>query len=81
MLQWSEPAIPNGIIIRYTLTLSNSSYTDEISLNSTDLSYRAENLNEFTNYAFRVTSSTRVGEGLATMTVAQTDEDGIYLLS
>ena len=76
MLQWSEPATPNGIITGYILTVSNASNTSEVSLSGTDLTYSADDLNEFTNYTFSVTSSTRVGEGPASMTVAQTDQDG-----
>ena len=81
MLQWSEPATPNGIITGYTLTISNASGTDEVSLSGTDLNYRAENLNEFTVYTFNVTASTRVGDGPTTMTVARTDEDGIIIFT
>ena len=78
MLQWSEPSVPNGIITGYTLTVSNVSNTSEVSLSSADLNYRAENLNEFTNYTFIVTASTRVGESPATMTMVQTAEDGMF---
>ena len=77
MLQWSEPATPNGIITGYTLTVSNVTNTSQVSLSGTDLTYCVDDLNEFTNYTFNVTSSTRIGEGPAAMTVAQTDEDGM----
>ena len=80
MLQWSEPSVPNGIITGYTLTVSNVSNTSEVSLSSADMNYRAENLNEFTDYTFGVAACTRVGKGPSTTTVAQTDEDGIILL-
>ena len=46
------------------------------SLDNDTLSFVADGLNEFTNYTFTISASTRVGSGPTDTVEAMTEEDG-----
>ena len=64
-LSWMPPEVPNGNIIRYNVLyriLDGGSFTT-VNIMATDLTYTVTELTTATEYRFRVTASTIVGEG------------------
>uniref|UniRef100_A0A3P8TAE3 Protein tyrosine phosphatase receptor type Q n=1 Tax=Amphiprion percula TaxID=161767 RepID=A0A3P8TAE3_AMPPE len=82
-VSWRSPAQPNGPITQYRLlVLVDEGLLQDITLMgeevmdvlSEELSYLVSDLNPFTEYTFRVTASTTVGEGPATDITEKTRE-------
>ena len=71
LLSWSEPLIPYGKIVSYTLTYNAST---PVTVASNDNSYLVAGLEEYTLYEFEVFASTRVGAGPSAVTVTTTSE-------
>ena len=79
-LSWSRPAIPNGLIIMYTLVYSNStlSMSQVIPYSENVSDFEVAGLNEFTSYSFAVNASTSVGAGPAAVLNITSAEAGTY---
>ena len=61
-LTWSDPDIPYGIIISYTITY-NTTAENSTSLVTDSQSIILEGLDEYTIYGINVSASTKVGTG------------------
>ena len=75
-LNWTRPTTPNGFITAYTLQYMDRDMLVTESLDNDTLSFVADSLNEFTNYTFTISASTRVGSGPTDTVEAMTEEDG-----
>uniref|UniRef100_A0A3Q4I1N9 Phosphatidylinositol phosphatase PTPRQ-like n=1 Tax=Neolamprologus brichardi TaxID=32507 RepID=A0A3Q4I1N9_NEOBR len=79
-VSWKSPAQPNGPIIQYRLlvlveeTLVQNITMEVMDVLSEELSYLVSDLVPFTEYTFRVTASTTVGEGPAADITEKTRE-------
>ena len=75
-LQWTRPTTPNGFITNYTLQYMDRDMLVTETLDNDTLSYVAGGLNEFTDYTFTISASTRIGPGPTDTVEAMTEEDG-----
>ena len=75
-LSWTRPTTPNGFITAYTLQYMDRDMLMTEMLDENTLSYVADGLNEFTDYSFTISASTRVGSGPTDTVEAMTEEDG-----
>eukprot|EP00118_Oscarella_pearsei_P002855 m.11939 g.11939 ORF g.11939 m.11939 type:complete len:2352 (+) comp23692_c0_seq4:198-7253(+) len=66
-INWNEPLVLNGRLLNYTLFYWNSTYEGNVSTSERRLTLT--NLNEFTDYSFSATSSTKAGAGPRCQTV------------
>ena len=65
LIEWSPPAIPNGIIQHYTLYINYSSYTN-LSVSEVDSQFHLFSINNLTPnqlVGVSISASTVVGEG------------------
>ena len=72
---WMPPAIPNGVITGYMLRYSNSTYNDSVIVKG--LTSIVEFLNEYTEYRFELSASTRIGSGPSSSLTLTTAEAGM----
>ena len=72
---WMPPAIPNGVITGYMLRYSNSTYNDSVTVKG--LTSIVEFLNEYTEYRFELSASTRIGSGPSSSLTLTTAEAGM----
>ena len=80
-LTWSEPPLPYGIILYYTIEYNKShNSTITIRVEAQSRSYVVYDLNEYTVYSFSIYASTRVGDGPRATTTAKTYESCMYIL-
>jgi len=80
-LTWSEPLLPYGIILYYTIEYNKShNSTITIRVEAESRSYVVDDLNEYTVYSFSIYASTRVGDGPRATTTARTYESSMYIL-
>ena len=78
-LTWSEPSLPYGIILHYTIEYNQShNSTITIRVEAQSRSYVVNDLNEYTVYNFSIYASTRVGDGPRATTTAKTHESCMY---
>ena len=81
-LTWSEPLLPNGVLVSYNITYNlTGTFTSIIVSAVGTTGYTIANLNAFTYYEFLVSASTRVGAGPAVSIVTRTDESGEWMLN
>ena len=76
-LSWSQPLIPNGIIIKYTINCIGENNKDHTVMTSTTTTLVSD-LNPYTNYTCSVFGHTRVGRGPPITGTGLTDEDREY---
>ena len=80
---WMTPAVLNGNITRYELTLSSSSPSalgqGNFSIITIMLEYTASSLSPFTEYTFEAAAVTGAGRGASVTVTVRTDEDGNIL--
>ena len=69
-ITWSAPAVPNGVILYYTLSLGNGT----VLFNGTSLTAQVTGLSPFTNYSFFVTACNGAGCTQTSLTTQATDE-------
>ena len=76
-LTWSEPLLPNGVLVSYNITYNLTGTSTSIMVNAVGTTgYTITNLNAFTYYEFLVSASTRVSAGPVATIVTKTDESG-----
>ena len=80
LLSWSQPSIPNGIIINYTINCTGENKKNHIVVISTTM-ILVRDLSPYTYYACSVFGHTRVGMGPPITDVELTDEDSKYYIS
>ena len=73
-LSWSQPLIPNGIIIKYTINCIRGSNKNHTVLTSTTMTLVSD-LSPYTNYTCSVFGHTRIGIGSPITAIGTTDED------
>ncbi|XP_038612619.1 phosphatidylinositol phosphatase PTPRQ [Tachyglossus aculeatus] len=75
-LSFLPPAVPNGIILKYTVYLRKNKENEERIINTTSLSQKIGGLKRYTHYLVRVSASTIKGEGAESAPVTiLTEED------
>ena len=74
LLFWSQPLIPNGIIIKYTINCIGENNKNHTVVTSTTMTLVSD-LSPYTNYICSVFGHTRVGMGPPITGEGQTDED------
>ena len=76
-LTWSEPLLPNGVLVSYNISYNLTGTYTNIIVNAVGTTgYTVTNLNAFTYYEFLVSASTRIGAGPVATIVTRTDESG-----
>ena len=76
-LTWSDPLLPNGVLVSYNISYNlTGTYTSIIVNTVGTTAYTITNLNAFTYYEFLISASTRVGAGPVATIVTRTDESG-----
>ena len=78
-LTWQRPAIPNGIILHYSLSYSTSDGGPATMLGLTPptmTSFTVTELNEHTEYVFTLAAVTTVGAGPSAQIMKTTAQDG-----
>ncbi|XP_030070443.1 phosphatidylinositol phosphatase PTPRQ isoform X2 [Microcaecilia unicolor] len=76
VLSFLPPAVPNGIILWYTIYLRRTNGTEQRVLNTSQLSQNITGLNKYTSYTTEVSSSTIKGEGVHSAPIhVVTEED------
>ena len=79
-LNWTEPAVPNGVVTGYVITVTNGVTGEEFTVNTTDTEFEVTGLTPYTNYTFTVAAVNGGGVGNASNSVTvQTAEGGVYL--
>ena len=77
---WQTPAITNGVIVRYELSISSDALTGsgqgEFNITDSELEFTATMLSPFTSYTFEVAAVTGAGRGASVTVIDITDEDG-----
>ena len=77
---WQTPAITNGVIVRYELSVSSDplsgSGQGEFNITDSKLEFTATMLSPFTNYTFEVAAVTGAGHGMSVTLTETTEEDG-----
>ena len=74
LLSWSQPLIPNGIIINYTINCIGENNKNHTVVTSTTMTLVSD-LSPYTNYTCSVFGHTRVGIGPPITRIGLTDED------
>ncbi|XP_019849961.1 PREDICTED: hemicentin-1-like [Amphimedon queenslandica] len=80
-LTWTKPAIPNGIIIKYSLnvinqnTLRRHNYTILVAVNHTTMTHSVDGFSPYQNYTASVSASTIIGAGPVATTAGRTLPD------
>ena len=79
-LNWTEPAVPNGVVTGYVITVTNGVIGEVFTVNTTDTEFEVTGLTPYTNYTFTVAAVNGAGVGNASNPVTvQTAEGGVYL--
>ena len=79
-LNWTAPAVPNGVVTGYLITATNGVTGEVFTANTTDTELEATGLTPYTNYTFKVAAVNGAGEGDASNPVTvQTAEGSVYL--
>ena len=81
ILNWTEPAVPNGAVTSYVITVTNGVTGEVFTVNTTDTEFEVTGLTPYTNYTFTVAAvnGVRVGSASNPVTV-QTAEGGVFVL-
>ena len=80
-LTWSDPLLPNGVLVSYNISYNLTGTYTSIIVNAVGTTaYTITNLNAFTYYEFLISASTRVGAGPVATIVTRTDESGKRML-
>uniref|UniRef100_A0A1X7UYM6 Soluble interferon alpha/beta receptor OPG204 n=1 Tax=Amphimedon queenslandica TaxID=400682 RepID=A0A1X7UYM6_AMPQE len=80
-LTWTKPAIPNGIIIKYSLnvinqnTLRTYNYTILVAVNQPTMTHSVDGFSPYQNYTASVSASTIIGAGPVATTAGRTLPD------
>ena len=74
LLSWSQPLIPNGIIIKYTINCIGENNKNHTVVTSTTMTLVSD-LSPYTNYTCSVFGHTRIGRGPPKTDIGLTDED------
>ena len=75
-LSWAAPAVPNGILLNYTIVYSNETNIFMITYDNSTFEDTINNLNKYTEYRFVIYANTSVGAGDNATTTVRTLEDG-----
>ena len=81
---WTQPATPNGIIIKYLLsviernTLRRHNYTILVAVNQTTVTQLVDGFSPYQNYTASVSASTIIGAGPVATTAGRTLPDSKY---
>ena len=81
---WTRPAIPNGIILEYSLNVINQdvptirNYTLLASFNQPTMTYLVDGFSPYQNYTASVSASTIIGTGPVATTAGRTLPDSKY---
>ena len=79
-LNWTAPAVPNGVVTGYVITVTNGVTGEVFTVNTTDTELEATGLTPYTNYTFKEAAVNGAGVGHASNPVtAQTAEGSAYL--
>ena len=78
-LSWERPSTPNGIITHYSLMYNAVDGPSSDPILFSDTIFTVNNLNEYTEYVFRIAAATSAGLGPVTVTSSRTAEDGMYM--
>jgi len=76
LLTWSEPLLPNGVLVSYNITYNLTGISTSIIVSADNTAYTVSGLNAFVYYQFLVSASTRVGAGPVATTMMRTNEAG-----
>ena len=80
ILNWTEPAVPNGVVTGYVITVTNGVTGEVFTVNTTDTEFEVTGLTPYTNYTFSVAAVNGAGVGNTSNSVTvQTAEGGVYL--
>ena len=78
-LNWTEPAVPNGVVTGYVITVTKRVTGEVFTVNATDTEFEVTGLTPYTNYTFTVAAVNGAGVGNASNPVTvQTAEGGVY---
>lgn len=75
---WLPPLVPNGILLRYEVILTESNSERIIANTISELKYLATGLNPATEYGFSITSYTNAGGTQSQVAFIFTDESGKF---
>ena len=79
ILNWTEPAVPNGVVTGYVITVINGVTREEFTVNATDTELEVTGLTPYTNYTFTVAAVNGGGVGnVSNPVTVQTSEGGVY---
>ena len=78
-ISWQPPRIPSGAIIRYDISIFNSSGLHNFDVSGSNLAFTVTGLSPFTNHTFEVVAVNAIGQGEEASLTTRTDEDGMFL--
>lgn len=74
-LSWSQPLLPNGIIVAYHINYNLSAFINaNITVGAVPTEFDVVGLNEYTAYNFSIYASTHGGDGPSVALVTRTNE-------
>lgn len=74
-LSWSQPLLPNGVIVAYHINYNLSAFVNaNITVGAMLREFVVVNLNEYTTYNFTIHASTHGGDGPSVALVTRTNE-------
>ena len=81
-MSWQPPAVPNGVVINYTLYFNFDNGTNDTeTVDGSDSEFILEELNPHQEVSVRISASTSIGEGpLSDSQTVRTHEAGDELL-
>ena len=76
-IQWSPPAVPNGIIVSYTVY---SNGTPVVNVSGSEVNYLLDGLSPYQEISVSVSASTKIGEGpQSEQKTTRTQQTGMYM--
>ena len=78
-LNWTAPAVPNGVVTSYVITVTNDVTREEFTVNTTDTELEVTGLTPYTNYTFTVAAVNGAGVGNVSNPVTVQTAEGVYL--
>ncbi|XP_014877778.1 netrin receptor DCC-like isoform X1 [Poecilia latipinna] len=76
-VSWEPPSLPNGPVLGYRLLWTESPSGKEQSVEVSNINYKMDGLNKFTEYTVRVLAINRYGPGTASETVTVTTHSDV----
>ena len=79
-LNWTAPAVPNGVVTGYIITVTNGVTGEVFTVNTTDTNFVVTGLTSNTNYTFTVAAVNGAGVGnVSNPVTVQTAEGGVLV--